>query len=329
MSDAKLMKPLFLNYNFNRGGNKMRAVLWREVSNGSDTYRLWRSAGKPDVTYPNADNDKYLLYLECNGYLAPLGRTEFRLICDCGSYFAYQALYGGYPKRIEFIRKARAESEQALSDLFARENAEIRRMGSSAECQATFLKLWLDEKVEEYQKAKANGGDSRPDFVGALALNELPQCVELFKAYREKRECREQEQRAKAQQERDLKGQEKNKESEALVAAAERSLLEGGAVANVEVTFYKPGRGSLRTKMISHLMAKYGITVPLRTLGWINNNLTQVRVERDGSIRVAYQRLANSRSKGSERVFQCLHELIDAISRSRDTAEEQEVEAYS
>lgn len=68
MSESKLMKPLFHGYHFNKNGIKKRAVFCSEVSNGKDTYRLWRSAGKPDVAYPRTENDTYRLHIELNGY---------------------------------------------------------------------------------------------------------------------------------------------------------------------------------------------------------------------------------------------------------------------
>ena len=52
MSNAKLMTPLFYQGNYNTGGKKMRALMIREVTNGIDTYRLWRRDGKPDRQYP-------------------------------------------------------------------------------------------------------------------------------------------------------------------------------------------------------------------------------------------------------------------------------------
>lgn len=52
MSNAKLMTPLFYQGNFNAGGKKMRAILVREVSNGTDTYRLWRRDGKRTGSTP-------------------------------------------------------------------------------------------------------------------------------------------------------------------------------------------------------------------------------------------------------------------------------------
>lgn len=59
VSNARLMKPLFYDGNFNRDGKKMRAVFEREISDGTVSYRLWRSDGKPDIQYPRAENDNY------------------------------------------------------------------------------------------------------------------------------------------------------------------------------------------------------------------------------------------------------------------------------
>lgn len=316
MSETKLMTPLFHNGNFNREGVKMRVELWREVSNGTDTYRIWKSAGKPEVTYPNAENDTHYLRVERNGYLAPLGRTEFRLINDCGFLAACRKLYSSYDNRKEYIQNARAESEQALTDLLEKENEEIQRLGTSPECQADFIKEWLGEMVERYLKSKTNGGESPPDFIGALELNELEQCKELSAAYKKNYECRQRELREKERQERERHGLEQNAKSEALVLEAEKQLVEGGAIPNAVVTFYQSDRGSTRTSLFCHLMKKHGINVPLRTLGWINNNLTGVTVYAGGMLQVTYQRPAKSRSKGSERAYQCLRELIDAVEKS-------------
>ena len=88
MENAKLMKPLFYCNMFNADGKRMRAVFEREVSNGTDAYRLWRSSGVPDRDYPRAENDKHLLYVELHGYLAPLGMTEYDLVNHCGDPLA-------------------------------------------------------------------------------------------------------------------------------------------------------------------------------------------------------------------------------------------------
>ena len=80
MANAKLMTPLFYRDNYNAAGKKMRAVLVREVSNGTDTYRLWRRDGKPDRQYPQGEGDDYILYVELHGYLATLRTTDYYLM---------------------------------------------------------------------------------------------------------------------------------------------------------------------------------------------------------------------------------------------------------
>ena len=72
MGNTKLMTPLFYQGNYNADGKKMRALFLREVSNGTETYRLWRRDGKPDREYPQGEEDAYILYVEQGGYLAPL-----------------------------------------------------------------------------------------------------------------------------------------------------------------------------------------------------------------------------------------------------------------
>ena len=79
-------------------------------------YRLWRSAGKPDLDYPKAENDKYLLHVEINGYLAPLGMTDFNLTDICGFEPAAQKLCGGKEKRGAWIDALRESGgDEALS----------------------------------------------------------------------------------------------------------------------------------------------------------------------------------------------------------------------
>lgn len=79
MEHSKLMIPLFYGHSFNREGRKMRAVFEREISDGAQTYRLWRGTGTPDVDYPRAENDKYLLHVE----IRLLGRIrQAVLLCE-------------------------------------------------------------------------------------------------------------------------------------------------------------------------------------------------------------------------------------------------------
>ena len=176
-------------------------------------------------------------------------------------------------------------------------------------------------------RPKATGGETAPDYIGALVLQELDQCVSLFAVYRDHYERRRQEWIAAAQKERDERGMEVNRQLENAVADAEKKLIDGGMIDNVKIEVYQSGRGSRWTHLISYLLEKYNIAVPIRTLGWINNSLTRVTIMEANKIRVSYLQASGSRSKGSEKVFNCLYQLIDAIKQqqSSDTGTATEV----
>lgn len=89
MGTAKLMTPLFYDGNYNVEKKRMRAVLEREVSNGAASYRLWRSDGKPDLEYPRAANDAYILHVEVNDHLVPLQMTDYDY-CEVGSLYCLE-----------------------------------------------------------------------------------------------------------------------------------------------------------------------------------------------------------------------------------------------
>lgn len=149
------MTPLFCNGNFNRDGRRMRAVLEREISDGTTTYRIWRSAGKPDLDYPNAENDKYILHVEINGYLAPLGMTDYFLINQCGFEPAAIKLYAGKEHRGKWINALdKSGGADAVSAAVAEERAETERYGKDPARQTGYIQKTLNDHAGIYLKAK-------------------------------------------------------------------------------------------------------------------------------------------------------------------------------
>lgn len=102
MSEAKLMTPLFCDGMFNQENRRMRSIFVREVSNGKNTYNIWRSAGNPENQYPSNDKDRYYLYVELNSRLFPLKVTESNLIDRCASKQVMEELYGGFGQRAKY-----------------------------------------------------------------------------------------------------------------------------------------------------------------------------------------------------------------------------------
>lgn len=312
MENGKLMPPLFIDGSFNRDGRKMRAVFEKEVSNGKETYRIWRRAGKPNLEYPRADNDKYILHVEINGYLVHMGLTEFDLIDNCGFQAAAEELYGGKKNRGNYFDALRESGdEDAVRVAIAKEHVEVIRHGGDPVRQTNYIRKMLMEHTRFYLEAKENGGATFPDFVGALLENDLAKCMELSTVYKEK--CRRERaaRTARAAEEEQAYCQERNSEAEQAISKAVQILQKGGVLEYETVTFYQGRYHSSSYSIVNHLMRMYQINVPLRTQGWINEQLISATIK-DG--RCAQQRFFRSKKgQGSQKFFQCMNDLIQTI----------------
>ena len=167
MSDAKLMMPLFCNGMFNCGGRRIRAVHLYDVSDGEHRYRLWTKAGTPDIDYPRVESDRYLLYVEIHGYLAPLGMTEYFLTEHCGYLPAMRELYGGAEHRRTYFDSLQ---KSAIEEAVAIERTVIYHLGKESPRQADYIHGILNEHLMRYTASKENGGKTFPDYVGALIV---------------------------------------------------------------------------------------------------------------------------------------------------------------
>lgn len=311
MSNARLMKPLFYNGYYNRDGKKMRVVLEREISNGTDTYRLWRSDGKPDIEYPRAENDTHLLYVEIRDYLVPLRMTDFYLIDHAGYPAAVAELYGDKDARNEFFDNLRKSGDDAVLEAVRRERERIMRLGSDPACQASYIKQLFDNNVACYKACKESGGDSFPDYVGALILDEIDMCISLAFVHRQKTYREEQARKVKAKAEDKAFCEEQNRLAEQVVQEAIRIIKDGGILQNQTVKFYRNRYSCSAFSIVNYLMKKYEVNVPLRTQGWINEKLTSVTIENGKCEHLRYMR-----SKGaqcSQRFFDCMSELIHNV----------------
>ena len=314
MDNTKLMQPLFYNGMFNAGGKRMRAVFEREVSNGTDRFRLWRRSGVPDQDHPRAENDKYLLYVELHGYLAPLGMTECDLIDRCGEPLVTVELYGskeGRRAHFDALRKSEQSHTVEIPRALKIEGEAIRRLGSDPAHQAGYIKGRMDEHISTYLTAKENGGESFPDFIGAAALDELPLCRELSAKYRAKRQAEHEAWKAKAEAERKRKREETNREAEQQIRQAVHVLKYGGVLENERIRLYREDGGFGSYSIVNHLMRLYGVEVPLRTQGWINEKLIRVVVKDRRCSDLRYW--SGKGSRCSDKIFDCVNALIEKV----------------
>ena len=315
MENSKLMTPLFYDRSFNREGHKMRAVLLREISNGTQSYRLWRSAGKPDLEYPRAENDKYILYVELNGYLATLGMTDFDLVYNCGSGPAAQKLYGGKEKRGSWINAIEASGgRDAVSTAVAEERSEIERCGSDPARQTEYIQNLLNEDISAYRKAKENGGQTHPNFIGALVLNDLARYAQLSVTYRAKQQAEDEAHRARVAEAEKVYCEEQNRVAEQAVSAALQVIRAGGVLKNTTVKFYDSKYSVREYSIVNYLMRQYQVDVPLRTQGWINEKLSSATIQ-DGTCEYL-QYYRKKKEPCSQKFFECMNALIRAVAAS-------------
>lgn len=315
MANSKLMTPLFYNNSFNRDGRRMRAVCEKTVSNGTDTYRLWRSAGKPDLDYRCGENDRYYLYVDVNGYLAPMGITEYVLIGQSGT-MAVDEQYGGREARKRHFDELReAEGMDAFYAALDEERAEIERLGSDSARQADYIRKRLDDRVRTYLKAKENGGETFPDFVGALVMDDLARCAELSAAHQAMWRKERQAAAVRAANEERVFCEEQNRIAEKAVSDAIQVIRGGGVLKNDTVKFYRSKHHASSCSIVLYLMRQYHVDVPLRTQGWINNKLVSVTIKDGWCTGERY--LCAGKKRGSEKFFIYMDRLIRTIAEQQ------------
>lgn len=312
MEKSKLMTPLFYESSFNREGRRMRAVFEREITDGTTVYRLWRGTGKPKVDYPRSENDKYILHVEINGYLLPLGITDYQLIVYSGSHAASEQLYGGKEGRERhFDRLRKSGGDDAVFAALKDEETVIAQYGSDPVRQTAYIRRLLDDHVSTYLKSKETGGQSFPDFNGALVLNDLARCQELSAVYQAKRQAEEKAHQARIAAEDMAYCEEQNRLAEQTVSEAVQIIRSGGVLENTTVVFYW-GRNRFHVySLVNYLMRQYQVNVPLYAQRWISANLCSVTIQ-DGTCG-EYRYYRRKGSRGSKKFFEYMNTLIWAV----------------
>jgi len=312
MGNIKLMKPLFYRGRYNADGRRIKSVIEREISNGTDSYRLWRSSGRPDIQYPRAGNDAYMLYVEIGEYLAPLGMTDFALVDHCGYSAAADLLYGGMEGRRKYFNDLRESGEDdAIAKAIDREREEIVRLGSDPGRQTNYIKSVLDGHVSAYLTSKSNGGESFPDFIGAAVLDETANCAELSAIYRENREIMDRVRKEQIEAEDRAYCEEKNWEANQAVDEAVLIIKGGGVLQNSMVRFYRGRHEHSDYSIVSYLFRLYKIDVPLRTQGWFNHKLVNVTINEGKCTQLQYQQSKGGRC--TQKIFDYINELLHAV----------------
>lgn len=307
---AELKTPIFdKNGMFNRQGRKMRAVMVMEIADGGDLFRLWRHDGAPENGFPADENDEYYIHVEAAGYLIPLGWTLSGIAKRLGWPDMVAELYGSEEARAEHFERLRGVlSDSEICGEFNRETTRAVEVGMNSERIAAFVRREFDRHKAAYQQAVEDGGQSWPDYIGAVLCGKLEAVPALRAHYDELRAQKERERQAQREAEAAARMAAQDQEAREVLERAAQTIRQGGTLANKEIT---DGSGIVRP-VVLRLMDVYGVAVPPRTRAWMRDKLAAVTFAPGGRVSgLQYRRTRGGRCSGA--VCDYLARLVEAV----------------
>lgn len=300
---SKLMKPLFINGMFNRDGKRIRANYLKTITDNNTEYILWINDGKPDKNYASNEKDKYYLYIEVNGWLVMTGETEYELERRAAYEYLNKEWYGDFEERNKYFKEnfynglTYEEYDPLIKEHIAKENAFIEDNFNNESIQVEYINEFIDRSIKTYVDAR-DGKSKYINFIGAAFLNELDKCYEISLVLKKQRQEEEQERRRVIAEQKAKEKEEKEQAEKLLMEETEQTLINGGTIKGGEI--------------IVKLADKYNINVPLRTRGWILNNLAEATITEHGSVNYRYWKRTKN-ATGSQKVYDVLFDIRRAI----------------
>lgn len=297
---SKLIKPLFVDGNFNRDGKRIRAKHVKDISCDGAEYSLWISAGSNEKDYPEGENDTHYLYALIGEYLVPCKTTDYRLEIDVGYRQLVKKWYGSREERDHYfdeLRKCKEweESSKLISARITEENACIKDFGKNEQAQAEYFKSYFDSCIENYIEARDAGGKFA-DFTGALILGEIERCQEIADVLRAKRQINEAQRMEEVKKKKEKEEAEQKLKEQTTIIETEKILMNGGKITSGE--------------MIVKIADKHNVEIPIRTRGWILNNLVEFTVSDSG---MSYRYRKHKNGHGSDKVYDIISAIRNVI----------------
>ena len=296
---SKLMKPLFINGMYNRDGKRIRANYLKTISHNNTEYILWINDGKPDKDYSKNEKDQYYLYIQVNDWLVMTGYTEHELEQRAAYEYLNKEWYGDFQGREKYFHenfyngRTFEEYNSLIKEHIAKEELFIEENLNNESIQIEFINQFVNRSIKNYIDARDNNG-KHADFIGAAFLNELDKCAEIASVLRKERQEKEQERRRVLAEQKAKEAEEKALAEKLLMEETEQILINGGTVKGGEI--------------IVKIADKYNINIPLRTRGWILNNLAETTITDGGSVSYRYFKRSKN-ATGSQKVYDVLFDI--------------------
>ena len=207
--------------------------------------------------------------------------------------------YGDFEGRQKYFEenfyKGRTYEEYnpLIKEHIEKEEVFIEESGENETIQANFIKTFIDKAIANYIEARDNNGKFA-DFIGAAFLDELDKCEQIAKVLKTKRQEKELERKRELAEQRAKEAEEKALAEKLLIEETEQILINGGTVKGGEI--------------IVKIADKYNINIPLRTRGWILNNLAETTITDGGSVSYRYFKRSKN-ATGSQKVYDVLFDI--------------------
>lgn len=296
---SKLMKPLFINGMYNREGKRIRANYLKTIKDNNTEYILWINDGKPDKDYTRNEKDKYYLYIQVNDWLVMTGETEYELERRAANEYLNKEWYGDFEGRNKYFEeniyngRTYEQYNPLIKEHVEKEEAFIQANINNEAIQVEFITQFVNRSIKNYVDAR-DGKSKYADFIGAVFLNELDKCVEISLVLKKERQEQEQERRRLLAEQKAKELEEKEQAEKLLMEETEQMLINGGTIKGGEI--------------IVKLADKYNINIPLRTRGWMLNNLAETTITEGGSVSYRYFKRSKN-ATGSQKVYDVLFDI--------------------
>lgn len=165
----------------------------------------------------------------------------------------------------------------------------------------------LDQKAEQNQFIK--------DIWIAVAALLVPEKIPSYRAakaaYLEERERKDRERQAELQAEEKRRLEALQAQTQNQRQAAVDVLRNGGTLRNQEITIYRIIHDSSVYSIINYLAREYGVNIPIKTQGWINNSLVEITV---GNGKMTGGRMSGKNQ--STVIYKYMNQLIEAVRKA-------------
>ena len=162
-----------------------------------------------------------------------------------------------------------------------------------SKCSANLIDGSPQDLIALFDKRAEAGGYVRNAEI-AFARYVAPEKVDGYvadrAAYLERAEKRRNVARARQEAEEKAFCAERNEEAQQKIQNAIQTIRSGGVLENDSVTFYKDSRYEEHTYcIVNHLARLYGVKIPLKVQGWINQRLIDLTIADGVVVRYRYK----------------------------------------